>query len=175
MLKQVCLHINYSEYIVIQLNRILFNVNFSQQVNIFCFICVTFLFHTRQCDIACLNILYFVIHLLMLIAAGLLRQSQARAAHDTAVSIRRNGSERIHGMWRNIATCRSHRARSKKAEVAARLSSGGLIYAMKDAYCILYTHTRARIYIHTLYIYNDTICYIENPINFIRLNSCLRW
>ncbi|KYM98198.1 hypothetical protein ALC62_11103 [Cyphomyrmex costatus] len=31
------------------------------------------------------------------------------------VLIRQNGSERIHGMWRNIATCRSHRARSKKA------------------------------------------------------------
>lgn len=49
-------------------------------------------------------------------------------------------------MWRNIATCRSHRARSKKAEVAAKLSSSGLIYAMKDACCIQYT------YIHDVHV-----------------------
>lgn len=75
--------------------------------------------------------------------------TRARAAHGTAVSIRRNGSERIHGMWCNIATCRSHRARSKEVEVAARLSSGGLIYAMNDAYDILYIRTYPYAHAHT--------------------------
>jgi len=95
----------------------------------------------------------------------------ASTADGTAVSIRRNGFERIHGMWCNIATCRSHRVRSKEVEVAARLSSGGLIYAMNDAYDILYTHIHIYTYTHADY---DTIHYIGNTINFVPLSSCLR-
>lgn len=90
-----------------------------------------------------------VTNLLMVTRYG--ATSQARAAHGTAVSIRRNGFERIHGMWCNIATSRSHRARSKEAEIrgGVRLSSGGLIYAMNDAYTIYYMYTYTHIFAHS--------------------------